>query len=73
MKDQKPQNDDAPIIQTTERVGLLGDDEPLRTPGMDWFVLRVASNKESYVRDTLLRKVQIENMTHLVNRILVPT
>ena len=73
MKDGKPTNEDAPVIQTTERVGLLGDDEPLRTPGMDWFVLRVASNKENYVRDTLLRKVQIEGMTHLVHRILVPT
>lgn len=48
-------------------------DEPMRRSGMDWFVLRVASNKESSVRETLLRKVQIENMTHLVGRILVPT
>lgn len=47
--------------------------EPLTQPGMDWFTLRVASNKESSVRETLLRKVQIENMTHLVGRILVPT
>lgn len=41
--------------------------------GMNWFVLRVASNKESSVRDTLLRKVQIEGMGHMVSRILVPT
>jgi transcriptional antiterminator NusG len=47
--------------------------EPLRREGMDWFVLRVASNKESSVREMLLRKVQIEGMTHLVGRILVPT
>lgn len=56
-----------------ERGDLLRADEPLRSEGMDWFVLRVASNKENYVRDTLLRKVQIERMTHLVSRILVPT
>ena len=43
------------------------------TPGMNWFVLRVASNKEDSVRATLLRKIKIENFTHLVNRILVPT
>ncbi|MCC6285986.1 MAG: transcription termination/antitermination factor NusG [Phycisphaerales bacterium] len=48
-------------------------EEPIRREGMDWFTLRVASNKENSVRDTLLRKVQIENMTHLVGRILVPT
>lgn len=56
-----------------EKTGLLSPEEPIRNGGMDWFVLRVASNKESSVRETLLRKVQIEKMTHLVGRILVPT
>jgi len=46
---------------------------PMYRDGMDWFVLRVASNKENAVRDTLLRKVQIEAMQHLVGRIMVPT
>ncbi|MEM6393984.1 MAG: transcription termination/antitermination protein NusG [Planctomycetota bacterium] len=56
------------------------EEEPLVTEGMNWFVLRVASNKEDSVRRTLLRKVKIEGFdgTHdekpmLVNRILVPT
>ncbi len=48
-------------------------DLPMYREGMDWFVLRVASNKESSVRETLLRKVQIEGMEHLVGRIMVPT
>lgn len=56
-----------------ERVDTLDVGDPVTMPGMNWFVLRVASNKEYYVRDTLLRKIQIEGMTHLVNRILVPT
>ncbi|MCA9298737.1 MAG: transcription termination/antitermination factor NusG [Phycisphaerales bacterium] len=56
-----------------QRTDVLDADEPLCHPGMNWFVLRVASNKENSVRDTLLRKVQIENMDHLVKRILVPT
>jgi transcriptional antiterminator NusG len=56
-----------------ERSGQLRPDEPLVTEGMNWFVLRVASNKEDYVRETLLRKIEIEAMKHLVNRILVPT
>ena len=51
----------------------IAPDEPMVTPGMNWFVLRVASNKEDSVRETLLRKIKIENFTHLVNRILVPT
>ena len=42
-------------------------------PGMKWYVLRVASNKEEQVRDALLRKVKIEALEDRVNRILVPT
>jgi transcriptional antiterminator NusG len=48
-------------------------DLPAYRSGMDWFVLRVASNKESYVRETLLRKVQIEGLEERVGRIMVPT
>lgn len=65
---QTPPPDDIPPVDE-----LPGDDEPLITPGMNWFVLRVASNKEDSVRQTLLRKIKIEGFTHLVNRILVPT
>lgn len=46
---------------------------PMFREGMDWFVLRVASNKEDSVRSTLLRKVQIEQMEKHVGRIMVPT
>lgn len=56
---------------TTSQINTA--EEPLVTPGMNWFVLRVASNKEDSVRATLLRKIKIEGFTHLVNRILVPT
>ena len=48
-------------------------DLPAYRDGMDWFVLRVASNKENYVRETLLRKVQIEGLAERVGRIMVPT
>lgn len=56
-----------------ERADTLLNADEVTTPGMNWFVLRVASNKEGYVRDTLLRKIEIEGLKHLVNRILVPT
>lgn len=59
--------------QNVEQSDTPGAEEAMRQEGMDWFVLRVASNKESSVRETLLRKVQIEKMTHLIGRILVPT
>ena len=39
---------------------------------MQWFVLRVASNKEERVRETLARKMQVEGVEG-VGRIVVPT
>lgn len=41
--------------------------------GMQWYVLRVASNKEEQVRDALQRKVTIEGLEDRVGRVLVPT
>src|SRR5918996_932212 len=40
---------------------------------MQFFVLRVASNKEDTVREKLARKVKIEGLEEHVGRILVPT
>lgn len=42
-------------------------------PGMRWYVLRVASNKEDQVCEALTRKVKIERIEDRVGRILVPT
>lgn len=39
---------------------------------MQWFVLRVQSNKETKVRDTLSQKVQMEGLDDVVGRIEVP-
>lgn len=40
---------------------------------MLFYVLRVASNKEDKVRESLVRKVKIEGLEERVGRILVPT
>ncbi len=40
---------------------------------MQFFVLRVASNKEDQVREKLVRKVKIEGLEEKVGRVLVPT
>jgi len=71
MADQQDLQDKQP--QQVERTDQIAPDELKVTPGMNWFVLRVASNKEDSVRETLLRKIKIEGFEHLVNRILVPT
>ena len=85
MPDEADQTDSSPIPteevapgseppdgESPEVTDVVGD-EPMFTPGMNWFVLRVASNKEDSVKDTLLRKIKIEGYEDLVNRILVPT
>ena len=38
-----------------------------------WYVLRVASNKEESVREALEKKVKIEGLQERIGRILVPT
>lgn len=54
--------------------GAAGTGEmELVRPGMHWYVLRVASNKEDQVRDALERKVKIEQLEERIGRILVPT
>ena len=64
-----------------ECIGVMSDEgadeqrEPrvLSAPGMHWYVLRVASNKEDRVRESLERKVAIEGLQPHVGRLLVPT
>jgi len=41
--------------------------------GMQWFVLKVASNREDAVRDALERKIKIEGLNDIIGRVLVPT
>jgi len=39
---------------------------------MQWYVLRVAANKEEQVKDALLQKVQREHLEPIIGRIKVP-
>jgi transcriptional antiterminator NusG len=45
----------------------------MATTTKNWYVLRVASNREDQVRDALERKVKIESLEDLIGRIIVPT
>lgn len=71
----KPAPESAPAPEKTGKEPEFDPavDMPAYREGFDWFVLRVASNKENYVRETLLRKVQIEGLQDRVGRIMVPT
>jgi transcription antitermination factor NusG len=39
---------------------------------MQWYVLRVAANKEVQVKDTLAQKVEREGLADIIGRIEVP-
>ena len=39
---------------------------------MQWYVLRVAANREEQVKEALLQKVQMQGLTDIVGRIEVP-
>ncbi len=39
---------------------------------MQWFVLRVASNREDQVSEALKKKVKLENLENIIGRIVVP-
>lgn len=62
-----------PEGDTTEIVPAGDGSEPLVQEGMQWYVLRVASNREDQVRDALERKIKIEDLGQYVGRVLVPT
>ena len=73
-RDASPQRDESASPESdADHEFDPASDLPMYREGMNWFVLRVASNKENYVRETLLKKVQIEGLDHLVGRIMVPT
>ncbi len=61
-----------PDVDKTVEPAITSAD-PLFQDGMDWYVLRVASNKEEQVRATLERKVKIEGLDDKIGRVLVPT
>ncbi len=65
--------DAQPEDAAPEYSGQLAPGEPLTREGMQWYVLRVASNREDQVCESLKRKVAIENLDERIGRILVPT
>lgn len=70
------ENKEKPLIEsnhTEAENDISPASKPAHRDKLDWFVLRVASNKEFGVRETLQRKVEIEGMQDLVGRIMVPT
>jgi len=76
-QDEKAEGEGAPQEPSSGAAGGAGAGAETSASGlrddMQWYVLRVASNKEEQVRQTLERKVKIEGLEERIGRILVPT
>ena len=61
-----------------DRQGLVMDDEstggaPAAPEGMQWYVLKVQSNREKSIRDSLVRRVKREGLEDFFGEIIIPT
>ncbi len=61
------------MTDTDETLPETPETMAVTATGMQWYVLRVASNREEQVRDALERKIKIEGLEECIGRILVPT
>ena len=57
-------------VEEAEKVETVKKSEG---PGTRWYVLRVQSNKEDTVRESLERRVKMAGLEELISRVLVPT
>lgn len=58
----------SPVMETNGAVA-----EELPPANKDWYILKVQSNREDSIRDSLARRVKIEGLDHYFGDILVPT
>jgi transcriptional antiterminator NusG len=49
------------------------DRQPAGADGMQWFVLKVQSNREKSIRDSLLRRIKREDLEEFFGEIVIPT
>lgn len=47
--------------------------EPAKSEAMDWYILKVQSNREESIREGLLRRVAIEGLEFFFGDVIVPT
>jgi len=56
-------------VPTLEQIALNGE----LNPRMEWFVLKVQSNREKSIRDSIIRRVHMESMGECFGQIYIPT
>lgn len=71
LDDEEDEQDEASVSSPAGPVELdLPEEEDVR---LDWYILKVQSNRERSIADALRRKIAIEGLDHLFGQVLVPT
>ncbi len=53
---------------------VAAQDEPLKTPSnMEWYVLKVQSNRERTIRESLLRRIKRDGLEEYFGEVIIPT
>ncbi len=63
----------APPPPAPAKIAKPAVDLPDEQPPMDWYILKVAFNREDSIADTLRKRVKMEGMTEFFEEIVVPT
>lgn len=60
-------------VPSAEPPAATATADELPPAAKDWYILKVQSNREDSIRDSLARRVKIEGLDHYFGEILVPT
>ena len=66
-------DDDAPEAEATETAPVQSESADEDGPKVDWYILKVAFNREESIADTLRKRVAMEGMSEYFEEIFVPT
>lgn len=62
-----------PAEEIVEHITLESPVVPALSPGKEWYVLKVQSNREDSIREAILRRVKIASLEAFVGEVFVPT
>lgn len=64
---------DEPVEEKTTEVVVETAVVPALSPGKEWYVLKVQSNREDSIKEAILRRVKIAGLEAFVGEVFVPT
>lgn len=65
--------DDQPLSETPETEAPESETNDPTTPNMDWYVLKVQSNREKSIKTSLERRIKREGLEEFFGEIVIPT